>query len=127
MVVETDLPLGVIDMHVRGGHMAGKQGLPEWQDSLPVDRPGSLQLVAIGKTEILAVVVRKVQVVAPKGLLNPVRDVDERRAVDIVAHAVVHMRADNGIGRKAPDMHATILHSQRRGKGNTPSPITIES
>src|SRR5262249_43189250 len=92
---------------------------------LPVDRPGALQLVAIGKSDISAVVVGKVQVITPKGLLHPARDADERRAVDIVTHAVVHMRADNGIGRKAPDMHTTLLHRQRGGKGNTPEPITM--
>src|SRR5262249_27768639 len=89
VVIESYLLLGVIDMHVRGGHMAGKKCLPEWQDSISVDRPGPLQLVTIGKTDILAVVVGKVQVVAPQWLLHPVRDADERRAVDIVAHAVV--------------------------------------
>jgi hypothetical protein len=70
-----------------------------------------MQLVAIGKTDILAIVAGKVQVVSPKWLLDPVRDVDERRAVDIVAHAIVQMRADNGISSKAPDVHATTLHS----------------
>jgi hypothetical protein len=104
--------------------MAGKKRLPEWQDPLPVARPGAMQLVAIGKTDILAIVVSKVQVVSPQWLLDPVRDVDERRAVDIVAHAIVQMRVDHGIGRKASDVHATTSIGQRLGNANALLPIT---
>jgi hypothetical protein len=48
VIVEPYLTLGVVDMHIRRGHMAGEKGLPERQDAVLVARPGFLQRVAIG-------------------------------------------------------------------------------
>src|SRR5215470_3899861 len=105
VIVETYLTLGMVDMHVRGGHMASEKRLPEWQDPLLVARPGSLQLVAISEADIPTIVVREVQVVSPKWLLDPVRDVNEGRAIDIVVHALIQMRLNDGICSEAPDVH----------------------
>src|SRR5438876_12362039 len=47
----------------------------------------------------------KVQIILAQRLLDPVWNADQRRAVDVVTHAIVHMRTDDGMRRETFDDH----------------------
>ena len=47
--------------------------------------------------------VGEVKIVAAEPVLDPVRHADQRRAVDVVAHALIHVRTDDRLVQKAGD------------------------
>ena len=106
--VHHDLPPFLDDVHVRRGDVhvgaggrarrAGRREVRVGQveDAGLVGRPGSLQGVGVGEPDVGAAVIGEVEVVAPQGVLRPVRHADERRPRDVAAHRGVHVGPDDG-------------------------------
>ena len=63
-----------------------------------VRAPRAGERIGEGQPDVRPLVVREVQVVATERLLDPVRDPDERRAVDVGAHPFVHVGPDDRLG-----------------------------
>ena len=77
-----------------------------------VHAPRAGERVGEGQPDVRPLVVREVQVVATERLLDPVRDPDERRAVDVGAHPSVHVGPDDRLGGepyRADVVHAASL------------------
>ena len=74
-----------------------------------VHAPRAGERVGEGQPDVRPLVVREVQVVATEGLLDPVRDPDERRAVDVGAHPSVHVGPDDRLGGESH--RADVVHA----------------
>ena len=101
MIVQAYTPFRVVDMHVGRGHVPREARRVQPEDARLVGPPRPGQVVGIGQSDVAAVVVGEVEVVAAEWARDPVRDTDQRRAVDVVAHAGVHVGPDDRVGREA--------------------------
>ena len=65
--------------------------------------PRAREVVGVREPNIVALVVGKVEVVAAQRIGQPVGHLDERGTLDVVAHAVVHVRTDDRIVGETSD------------------------
>jgi hypothetical protein len=115
--IHANLPALLVHMHVRRGDvgiepvgaafrpvrgrarrswpLGAEQGLGHVEATGFVHAPGALHGLGMGEANVGALVVGEIEVVAAKRALDPRRHSDHRGAVDVVAHAVVHARADD--------------------------------
>src|SRR3954466_14794998 len=78
---------------------------------------GPKRIVRVGEPDVLPLVVREVEVVAPERLLQPPRSTDQRGAVDVLAILTLeHVRPDDRIGSGANRGHGMRLTCGARAR-----------
>ena len=66
------------------------------------------QLVRVGEADVRSLVVCEIEIVSAEGLHDPVGNADERGAIDVVAHPVVHMRSDDRLVEESRHFHGRL-------------------
>ena len=94
-----------VHMYVRRCDVSGEAGCGEIHDTRRIDVPGTLKMIRVRHTNVVAIVMRKVQVIAAERRAQPRRRFNQRRAIDVVTHALVHMGANDGAVGESRDIH----------------------
>ena len=58
--------------------------------------PWASNLICIGHANVCAAMIGKVHVVIAKGILYPVRHLDQRGSLNVAAHSSIHLWGDDG-------------------------------
>ena len=91
---------------VRGGPrrwrtLGAEEGVGHVERARAVDAPGAFERMGVGQSDVRALVVGEVEVVAAQRPVDPGRGPYHGGAVDVVAHAGIHVRADDGLRQEA--------------------------
>ena len=87
-----------------------------------VHAPRTGERVGAGEPDVRTLVVGEVQVVAAERLLDPVGNPDERGAVDVGPHPVVHVGPDDRLGAESYGTHRTHFPTSFGFRSRCPCP-----
>ena len=123
VIVHDQALVRVVDVHVRRRDVSTAGRLTQLQRARAIDSPRACQPVCIGQADVLTLVVGKVEIVLAQGIRQPLGHADQRGAVDIVAHAVIHMGVDDRVLGKASDVHESVLPDRTGQRGIPHRPL----
>ena len=103
VVVHDDATALGVNMDIWRGDVSPERRVLEREDPRNVDPPRPSEAIGVREADEFALVMGEVEVVAAERMLDPFRDADERRAVEVVADAGIMEGTEDGIGGEAGD------------------------
>ncbi|MCF8089135.1 MAG: hypothetical protein K9L23_13905 [Desulfotignum sp.] len=115
------------DMHIRGGNMTVATDVTQLENAPFVYLPRAMERVRIRHANERSLVVRKVQVVSPQGVRNPVRYTNQRGSIDIVTDLLTQFGVDDGVfGESGHTIHVLPFSANDKISGLSVCILIIE-